>query len=243
MSEFSSALGFSWPKKFFKALGNELFPDTCALCMAPGQGLCSDCSRNLDLGLESTCVQCAIPLAATGVCGACLRDRPAYDRSVAAGLYMPPFDQLVLDLKYRAQLALARILAQRLASCIDRRNGTADVPDILVAVPLSSLRLAERGFNQAMEIARPLGQLLGVPVRTPVVRIRHTEAQAALPLTQRRKNVRDAFLVRDPVAGLRIGVVDDVMTTGSTLDEFARALKRAGAREVQNLVVARTPRA
>ncbi len=238
----TSNVSNGWPRRFANAAGRWLFPPFCVLCATRGNDVCAACSHTLDAPLHPCCTQCALPLSAqvvSNVCGACLRDSPAYDRSVAASLYVAPFDQLVLDLKYRAQIALAPIFARLLAT---RLSTTIALPDVLIPVPLSSLRLAERGFNQASEIARPLGAYLGVPVRPAVLRIRHTHPQADLPFAARRKNMRNAFHVCTDIAGLRVALVDDVMTTGSTLNELARTLKRAGAREVVNLVVARTPR-
>lgn len=262
MHTISLTLRESWPRRVIEAVANQLFPPVCGLCGTPGKPFCDACSIDLDEQFSQTCEQCAIGLPAiesaaqsdtnpdvSRICGACLRDRPAYDRSLAGAVYTPPFDQLVLGLKYHAQLALAPMLAARLAGrCFAARAAGTPLPDVLLPVPLSRARLAERGFNQAFEIARPLGRALGIPVMTAVLRIRDTPPQASLPFEARRKNIRNAFYLppegtgKAQIAGLRIGVVDDVMTTGSTLHELARILKLGGALEVINLVAARTPK-
>lgn len=118
-------------------------------------------------------------------------------------------------------------------------------PDRLIAVPLGQLRLRERGFNQALEIARPLSRALGISMDARLISRPHdTQAQALLHPDERRKNIRNAFLVTgnaiDRVRGQHIGVVDDVMTTGETLNELAATLKRFGAARVTNFVFART---
>jgi ComF family protein len=178
------------------------------------------------------------------LCGRCLRRPPAFDKTIAAALYEAPFDQLVRGLKYGATLAYAPLFA-RLLHGRATHAVLADI-DVVLPVPLSRARMATRGFNQAIEIARPFAEKLGRPLDTEsVLRITDTAPQASLPFDARRRNVRGAFAVidarRERIIGRRVGVVDDVMTTGATLEELAKTLKRAGAVAVVNLVVARTP--
>jgi ComF family protein len=137
--------------------------------------------------------------------------------------------------KYRSGVAIGALLGYLLGAAI-----SMPAVDFITFIPLSAARLAERGFNQALEIARPLAKAHGIALRTDAcVRVRHTGAQAALPFAQRRKNVRGAFACLEDLSGFRIAVVDDVMTTGATLDEFAKTLKKRGASHVENWVVAR----
>ena len=148
-------------------------------------------------------------------------------------------DTLIQALKYGGQLALAGLFARALH---ERIVDSASV-DLIVPLPLHPRRLAERGYNQAVEIARPLAQALGVPLDVHVgERVRDTAAQTGLPWKKRASNVRHAFACGRRLDGLKLAVVDDVMTTGATLEAYARALKQAGAARVENWVVARTTR-
>lgn len=176
-------------------------------------------------------------------CGQCLKAPPAFDATIVATDYAPPVDQLVLALKFGNRLELAPLFARMLHVATGSAQTT--VPALLTAVPLGAERLAERGFNQSLEIARPLSRALGTPLDGRLVaRTRDTRAQALLHPDERYKNIRNAFIVPahkiDRVRGQHIGVIDDVMTTGETLNELAATLKRFGASRVTNLVFART---
>ncbi len=181
-------------------------------------------------------------------CAVCAQEQPAFDRTLALADYAPPFDRLLQDLKFRAHLPLAAAFGDLLAHAAQQQLTCAPKPDtpeiVLLPVPLSRERLAERGFNQAQEIARPLARALHLKITTDIcARVRHTEAQASLPASERQVNMRGAFAVlqRQAVAGKAFWVVDDVMTTGHTLAALAACLKRHGAAHVTNLVIARTP--
>jgi ComF family protein len=155
------------------------------------------------------------------------------------GDYTLPLAGLVQALKFGHRLELAPILGALLAQ---RACDLGEPRPLLTAVPLAFERLAERGFNQALEIGQATARRLGAQFdRDVLVRVRHAPAQASLRLEARRRNIRGAYVVRRDVRGRHVAVVDDVMTSGSTLDEVARMLKAAGARRVTNLVVARTP--
>jgi ComF family protein len=146
----------------------------------------------------------------------------------------------VSRLKFRGRLAAGRILADLLG---DRLTAAGtDRPELIVPMPLHPARLRERGFNQALELARPLGLRLGIPVAPDLVRrVRAGQPQSSLAKPRRRANVRGAFNVRAALDACHVGVVDDVLTTGASADELARTLKRAGAKRVDVWVVARTP--
>lgn len=232
-----------WPR----ALADALLPSCCALCGAVcGKVVCSPCHGDYVVS-RRRCERCANPLddEASALCGGCLADMPAFDATVAAADYATPLDQLVLQLKFGARLALAPMFAQLLRDAVLAQPGFM-LPEILCPVPLGPARLVERGFNQALEIARPLASSLGVPLQARLVeRVVDTQAQSGVAPGERKRNMRGAFTVApemlDLVAGRHIGVVDDVMTSGSTLDELAGTLKQAGAARVSNLVFARTP--
>jgi len=181
---------------------------------------------------------------ATGLlCNICQSDPPAYDATVAAVDYAAPLDQLVLQLKFAARLPLAPWFAERLRDAVLARRGMA-LPDVLCPVPLGRARLVERGFNQALEIARPLAASLGVALHPKLAeRTTETIAQSGVSPAERADNVRGIFGVAEPdrVAGRHVGLVDDVMTSGHTLNELAATFKRFGAARVTNFVFARTP--
>lgn len=227
-----------------------LLPSSCALCggSAP-RALCEGCRDDFFTQQRLRCAQCAIPLPnnagiAAPVCGSCLKQAPAYDATIVAADYIAPVDQLILALKFGARLELTPLLANMMRDAM--LSNRLLLPTQLTAVPLGPQRLVERGFNQALEIAKPLARALGIALdRKLIIRQRDTQAQTRLPPGERRKNLRNAFLVPaeaiDRVHGRHIGVIDDVMTTGETLHEIAVTLKRFGAARVTNIVFARTP--
>jgi ComF family protein len=210
------------------------FGGSCFLCRGAAETvLCADCDVDLPRLVGPRCPRCALESPRGEICGRCLTEIPHYDATVAALGYEFPADALVHSLKFRGELALAEYLGGILARCI----ADAGV-DSIVPVPLSADRLRSRGYNQAVEIARHVA-------RGPVdlglcVRERDTPAQMDLPYAERRRNVRGAFRCTRALPGASVAVVDDVMTTGATLDEIASVLKRAGAARVVNWVVART---
>ena len=211
-----------------------LFGGSCFLCRGrAGDLICADCDADLPRLAQPLCPRCALPTPGGAICGRCLSSSPHYDATRAALAYDFPADALVHSLKFRGELALAPLLASLLS---DRTR--ADEVDHVVPVPLSRKRLRERGYNQSVEIARHLRKDLldaGLCERTRDVR-----PQIELPYDERQSNVRGAFRCTRALVGARIAVVDDVMTTGATLNELARTLKAAGAVHVVNWVVART---
>ena len=220
-----------------RRIGAMLFSGSCFLCRGEAADLlCEQCDADLPRLAGAFCPRCALPSPAGAVCGRCLTQAPQYDATSAALAYQFPADVLVQALKFRGELALAPFLGGLLSKCISN----TDV-DYVVPVPLSAERLRERGYNQALEIARDVASTSGARIAPELCeRRRDTAAQAELPLSERAKNVRGAFHCPRLVAGARIAVLDDVMTTGATLDEIAATLKRAGAARVENWVVART---
>lgn len=224
-----------------------LLPACCALCgdAACKDVLCEACIAQVIDRHSARCPVCAVAMtssAANQICGTCMAEPPAFDATIVACDYEPPVDHLVQDLKFHAKLALASLFARLLARAAQQHGIDAD---LMTIVPLSAGRLAQRGFNQANEIARPLGRELQIPLAPHLcARVRDTAAQAGLPLRQRQLNMRDAFAMtlegRSAILRKHICVVDDVMTTGHTLHELAACLKRHGAARVTNLVFART---
>ncbi|MDR0634028.1 MAG: ComF family protein [Azoarcus sp.] len=214
----------------------------CLLCgqASGGEILCAACADDLPRRPALRCPRCALPTALGETCGPCLAHPPHYDRTLAVFDYAFPLDKLIQAFKYGHRLALAACLGKELTR-LAQASGPESRADLIVPLPLHPTRLRERGFNQALELARPVARALGLPLDFEVcTRIRHTPAQAGLPWKQRGKNVRGAFHCARDLSGRRILLVDDVMTTGASLDECARTLKRHGAAEVTLLVVART---
>jgi ComF family protein len=173
-------------------------------------------------------------------CGACLAHPPPFVGAVAAIAYAYPADRLIQRLKYGGRLALAVPLADLLAASVLDRLPSQPLPDALVPVPLSAPRQRGRGFNQAAEIARAASARLGRPVLHALERHRDAPAQATLSRRRRVANVRGAFRCVEPVRGLSLALVDDVMTTGATLAAAATALNQGGATRVAAWAVART---
>ena len=220
-----------------------LWPTRCLACDDPGlEGLdlCAACAATLPAN-DAACPCCALPVPeAARVCGACLAGpTPPLTEVRAPFLYAAPLDRLLPRLKFAGDLAAGRLVAQLMAERL--REGTR--PQALLPVPLHRARLRTRGFDQALEIARPLGRALGLPVLDgALVRTRLTREQSTLSAVARRRNLKDAFSAR-PKLPLpdHVALVDDVMTTGATLRAAAIALRRAGVRRVDAWVAARVP--
>jgi ComF family protein len=216
-------------------LASLLFGGSCYLCRGSAAGvLCAECDADLPRLAREVCPRCALDSPGGALCGRCLAKPPHYDATVAALAYEFPADTLVQALKFRGELALGAVLGNLLAGVAN-----AESIDCIVPVPLSASRLRSRGYNQAAEIARRLGRPrleLSLCERT-----RDGPPQMELPFAERQRNVRGAFRCTRAIPGARVAVVDDVMTTGATLDEMARTLKASGAERVVNWVVARTP--
>lgn len=209
----------------------------CLLCGAAGQDdiWCASCDAALPYLTDAHCPVCALPTWEGAVCGQCLKHPPSFRRTVAVFAYAFPLNKLILALKYGEKFQLANSLGSRLSRRISVR------PDCLVAMPLHPARLRERGFNQSLQLARSVGLQLDIPVLPfACERIRDTSSQSTLPWKERSKNVRKAFVCSAEVSGKHVAVVDDVMTTGATLNELALALLKAGASEVSAWVIART---
>lgn len=216
-----------------------ILPQHCALCCAgtPNRLLCAGCDADLSHHRAPACPICALPALDGQVCGACLQHPPAFDRTLAAFSYHFPIDRLLHAFKYSGNLALVEILAKPLA----RLAADHPKPDLLLPMPLHPGRLRERGFNQSLEIAKPISRWLDIPLAADACRrTRDTPPQAGLKWKERRRNVRGAFACDLDLWGEKIAVLDDVMTTGATLNEISRVLKGRGASEVSAWVVART---
>ena len=217
-------------------LFRKLFPQDCMLCTgsSAGQPLCDSCIQDLPV-LLAVCPVCALPSPRSQICGRCVAHPPNFSRTLAAWIYDFPMDRIIHAFKFRHRLELAPWFAATLARRLDVLS------PLIIAMPLHRTRLAERGFNQSLEIAKHVAELAGGKLLSGAVhKHRQTLLQSELPLEARARNVRDAFRCTVKFNRSAVVVVDDVMTTGATLNELARILKQAGADQVTNLVVART---
>jgi ComF family protein len=227
-----------------ESFGRLLFPPLCTLCGAPGasgQDLCHDCAVALPLN-RIACPRCALPLAAPApLCGHCLRAPPPFAAAFAPFRYGDPLDRLLTRFKFAADLAAGRVLGTLLVEAV---APALPADALILPMPLHRRRLAERGFNQAWELARLLARETGLRSRADLLlRMRPTDPQTGLDAASRRRNVRGAFVVPPArttwLAGRTVVLVDDVVTTGATSAEASRALCRAGAAEVIVVAVAR----
>lgn len=220
--------------RWYKVL-NALLPPRCVLCGLPSGSICicGPCKNDLPW-TGPQCRQCGLPLstAQDQICGKCLQNPPSFHRTVSPLQYCFPADRLVRALKFHRQLAEGRVLSHLMCEYITVKDFT--LPDVLIPVPLHRVRMIKRGFNQAGELAGYASRMLGIPLLTTGLRRkRNTKAQSGLNRKQRRRNVRGAFYWHGRNRpGRHVALIDDVMTTGTTVSECARVLKKAGAQRV-----------
>ncbi len=217
-----------------------LFPPSCVLCGAtghPGLDLCPGCEADL-ARIDNPCPGCGMPLQASEhlLCGKCLQTPPPYRLTISPFYYEPPLIKLVTDFKFHHQLKLARIFAGILAGHLQDRAR----PEAIIPVPLHPRRLRERGYNQSQEIARLLGRQLAIPVDSRLCqRTRYTTPQTGLDAKQRHRNIRNAFGVTGQCKYEHVAILDDVITTGNTVTELARLLRKQGVDNIEIWSVAR----
>lgn len=222
-----------------RAFGCHFLTGSCLLCQADSHNdlLCPGCQNDLPLHNASHCPTCADDSPQGNTCPRCLAEPPHFDQTFAAFRYEFPVDRIIKALKYGHQLAISPWLGKKLADHPGLQNRDIDQ---IIAMPLYPDRMRERGFNQSIEIARPLSHTLQRPLLLDCLqRTRATQPQAELNLKERHSNVRGAFDCTSDLTGQSILLVDDVMTTGATLNECARVLKLHGARHVMVAVAAR----
>lgn len=225
--------------KWLQNVLGQILPGRCLLCSVPADAalpLCMACRQDLP-AIPIACNHCALPLSVPGICAECLCSPPVWDAAIAPWSYSDVVPWFVHKFKFHHSLVHGRVLADGL---VQRLLQQETRPDVIVPVPLHPRRLRQRGFNQALELARPVAQRLGVPIDPSLAqRILNTAEQSGLDAAQRGRNVRGAFNVSADLRGLSIAVVDDVMTTGNTMEAVVRALRRAGAHSVYVWVCAR----
>lgn len=211
------------------------FPQYCYLCHQRvhfREALCQDCHQKLPWN-KVACRQCALPLEQGTLCGVCATDPPAFSRCIAPLRYEPPVSDFIVQLKFQQQLRYSHVLGRLLAAAVGEANSQA-LPEYLIPVPLHYKRLRERGFNQAMEIAKPISRALRIPVlRNHCTRTKSTLPQSRLSASARQRNIRAAFSIKREIAFQHVAIVDDVMTTGETVRVFSQLLAEHGVKNIE----------
>lgn len=217
-----------------------LFPPRCAGCGTAGARWCELCQQSTPKFPKENCIYCQKRGAAEGDGHSCRYARRELDGLFTWGLHKDPLRQALHRLKYRRDLALGEALARHLIEVVDEAGITID---LVIPIPLGAQRLKERGYNQAGLLARPLAFALNVPYRPRTIhRVRETPTQVGLSLEERRQNMAGAFRAIDGMEkSQRVLLVDDVLTTGATLNAAAQAIKEVGVETVYGLTVARAP--
>lgn len=228
---------------------NNLFAQ-CILCLGsnphPDTQLCGGCEADLPWQ-QASCQRCALPLPHPAAqCGRCLKAPPSFSHALAPLLYRFPIDSLIPAFKYHGQTDIGRLLGQLLAEAAADwlLQDIAPCPDLLLPVPMHRKRQAQRGYNQAYELARDVARRTRLRCHPGLLeRTRATLSQQGLDAKARRQNLRGAFNCPEPeqLQGKHVALIDDVMTTGVTVSEASHTLLQAGAASVQVWCVARTP--
>ncbi len=229
------------PRWSLTRLLEDLFPQRCVVCGSKADSavaICISCRKELPL-VSRPCRQCGLPLPGNNqYCGHCLVHPPPFSQIIAPFRYQEPLSELITGLKFHGELQHAKLLASLLAEKICMTQ--APWPELIIPVPLHPKRQRERGYNQALEIARPIGTALDIEVAPHIVtRHKETQMQSRLRLQERHKNLRNAFTLQRHQLPQHIALLDDVVTTSATVTELASTLKRAGVRQVDVWAVAR----
>ncbi len=222
---------------------NSLLPGICAICNGRSYGtLCQSCHDDLPQNSGPRCSRCDLPITTPSpLCADCLKTPPSFDRVFSAWLYHPPLDKLVHAFKERRETLWLTPLRQPLIQ-MAKNLANQERPDLVVATPIHWTRRLFRGYNQSALIAHDLVKALQIPLNKSLKKIKYTQPQKHLNRRQRLRNLSKSFSCRDRFDGLHVALVDDVMTTGATVEALAKLLKTQGAREVSVWVLARTPK-
>ena len=221
-----------------------IFPGNCVLCGAACENsydLCTKCIKDLPRHAHA-CERCGELLVANQkICGSCLKNPPPFASTFALFHYQKPVDHLITSLKFGHNLIYAKILGELLTQFLQQKYFEKSKPEIIIPVPLHKNRLCERGFNQALEIARPISKHLNIPINQFYCeRIKNTEAQSELSFNERGKNIKNAFAITQSKKYKHIAIIDDVMTTGNTVTELSKILRATGVEKIDIWCCART---
>jgi ComF family protein len=223
-----------------------MMPQDCQLCgVSTPTAICAACAHDLPIRQGLGCKCCGqigdVESLEGETCGDCLADPPKFDVTQSAFLYAFPLDKLMQSFKFNANLALLDFFVEQFVAALKRNN--VAMPDVIIPMPLAKKRLATRGFNQSALLAREIGKQLQIKVESHgLLRVRETPPQAGLNRSARLENMKGAFDCAQNLAGQRIALVDDVMTTGATMSDAARALKKQGATKIDAWAIARASR-
>lgn len=220
--------------KFFVHSKSDLLQQSCILCgsdSAKGLCLCQPCLDELPY-IEHACKKCGVPTVEETIhCGACITEMPQNHQTISVLHYHSPVDHLIQKMKYHNQLEIADLLGKLLVRKLLSLD--YELPEQIIPVPLHISRLQQRGYNQAVEIARPVSKALNIPLNlTNCIRTRLTEPQVDLSHAERQKNLKNAFDIIHQIGARHVAIIDDVMTTGSTLNELTATLLKSGIEKV-----------
>lgn len=231
-----------------KTIQSWLVPTNCLLCetsVDSGNILCPACIESLPVNHNAACHHCALPLAdlASPVCGHCQKNPPDWDFVVSAFTYAHPVDKLIQAMKFREKLDIAYLLGTLMHNVIKNHYllQKRTLPELIIPVPLHSTRLRKRGFNQALELARPLSQHFAIPMDAKSCqRMVPTVPQSRLSGEERASNLKNVFYMKQPVSTKHVVIVDDVMTTGHTIEEVTKTLRTSGVEQIDVWLCGRT---
>lgn len=231
---------------WIEKIKNWLLPGACLICGAASSSidLCQPCEHDLPW-LENSCSGCALPLSPNvsgQLCGSCIQRPPPYAKTIALFSYQAPIDRLIMGLKFHNKLSHAALLSKLMIKRLSIAYRNESLPDLIIPVPLHPHRLRERGYNQTVELARPLAKHFKIPIDfKSCQRIRSTLAQTELPAADRQANIKNAFLVTRKIANCKhVAILDDVITTGHTILELSKNLRKAGIEQIDIWCCART---
>lgn len=220
---------------FFRIFNKQ---SACYFCLSTCKNVCCSACESDFKKKVNRCTNCAKQTNTAKICGNCLLSPPYFTSSTVLFDYQYPAKKLILAFKFKKQVELSSYFADKLFEIILNKNS---LPEVLIAVPLHHKRQAKRGYNQSLELAKNLGRKLGIPVNTSFCeRIINTDPQSELPMKSRKKNVKNAFAISRDVIPKHIAIVDDVITTGSTINEIAQLFKKAGCEQIDVWAIART---
>lgn len=230
-------------QKIFAQIMLSIFPAFCVICFSKGlkYGLCNNC-KNLLKTDQPVCIQCSNYLLAADnatICGACLKNPPYFDSTLSVGIYAAHLKKMITEFKFHEKLYLYRIFSHLLVEKIQQQSNP--LPECIIPVALHRYRLQERGFNQALEIAKGVAKALNISIDYSCCkRIKYTLPQSSIPAKERQQNVKHAFILTREINYKHIAIIDDVVTTGSTVNELSRIFKKAGVKKIDIWCIART---